>query len=151
MNKITKPKTTNPKQTKEVIVTPKKTESYVGRFQHIFNKHYTIDEINRYADDLYEWFEIDIGHYKIMDWMLQPEIMLNKARLSDFCKRSEYFNFVYNQVKSIQEARLIDYLNVSDKPTALIFMLKNMSKWRDNPEPEDNINTKQEGLSFVGW
>jgi hypothetical protein len=127
-----------PKSTKAITTIPDKPEIYVRRFGDIHQKKYTIEQIDKFADDLYAWFEDDLNHYKICDWLVQPEIMLNKMRMLSFCKQSEYFNFIYNQIKLIQENRLVDYLVVSDKPTALIFMLKNIAKWRDNPEPEES-------------
>ena len=118
-------------------MTPEKIEPYIGKYEHIVGKKYTDDEIKMLADMMYDWIQISESNYWIGDFLTKKEIMLNRQRVADFCRKNEYFNELYQQCKAIQERRLSKFACTADKPTGWIFALKNVSGWRDNPEPED--------------
>lgn len=131
-------------------VRPEKRVTYIGKYEHIVGKPYTEDEVKCLADLLYEWFQ-DPNNYAIMDWMVQPTLMLNYPRMMDFCKRNPYFNEIYSQCKQIQTIRLRKLMIASDKPTAYIFAMKNMSNWRDNPETMQDDDNSDSSLTFDNW
>lgn len=138
------------KATKALTTPKKKEEIYVGRFEHIFNRQYTDNDIKKLADDLYEWFD-NPEHFKISEFLTQPDKMIARSTIIEFTKKNPYFARVYEQVKKLQEERLTNFMIASEKPTAWIFAMKNMAGWRDNPEQIQDDDGSDMSLSFDGW
>jgi hypothetical protein len=113
----------------------KNSEPYIGKYAHVVGKKYETEEIVMLADMLYDWMLANNSNYWIGDFLTRPDVMLNRNRIKDFCVKNDYFNQIYQQCKMLQERRLSLLSCTADKPTGWIFALKNVSGWRDNPEP----------------
>ena len=102
-----------------------------------WNKKYTSDEIERIADDMYVWFQ-DERNIWLSDFAIFR--MISRQRISDFAVKNEYFAYVYDLCKQIQESKLVK-IGMSKKANAAmaIFSLKNVAGWRDTIE-QKNIN-----------
>jgi len=120
---------------------PKKSESkaeaYVVKHPHLVNKTWTLDQINAHADLALDYFrdnkdEITISRYFTIN-------LIPKRSYSEWSTRSEYFGHIWEILKAEQKERLANMLMSRDNSTAgIIFAMKNVSGWRDNPETADD-------------
>lgn len=121
-----------------------KKEKYIPKFQHIFNKKWTDNEINSLADEMLEWFESPYKNSKNEDvtrlWLKDFAITkrITPQRISEFKERSEYFLQIYTLCNQIQESRLFT-LGLKVKSAMPIFALKNIAGWSEKSE----INVKE--------
>lgn len=104
--------------------------SYIGKYQHIFNKRWETYEIEALADKLLEWMEKDTKNFWFKDFLIEKRI--NQRRIAEFCQKSVYFNEVYSICKEIQESRMFK-MGASKKfnPAMFIMGLKNNHGWTD--------------------
>lgn len=116
-------------------------KGYKVKFPHIHNKQWSDDEINYLADEMVKWFSVP-KNYWLKDFALKHHIS-NKIFTEVFCKRSEYFQEIYNYCKEIQESKLF-HLGIKTRSSMPIFALKNISKWRDKQEHEHIIKDVHE-------
>ena len=118
---------------------PKKTESkaeaYVVKHPHLLNKTWTLDQINAHADLALDFFlsnpkEILLSRYFTVN-------LIPKRSYTEWTNRSEYFASIWEILKEEQKERLAGKLMDRENSTAgIIFALKNVSEWRDQPQVE---------------
>lgn len=110
---------------------------------HEFSKNWTDEQIEQLAEDLLKWFESDKNNLWLNDFAIEKRI--NRQRISEFAKRSEFFGNVYELCKSIQESRAVKLaLTNKGNPAFLIFFLKNNFGWKDKQEIEQTILSQDE-------
>lgn len=113
-------------------------KNYVRKYQHQFGKHWTNDEIEKLADEMFDWFKAKIGKginkkpKNIWFKDFATEKMVGKQRLNEFTKKNEYFAFLYELCQTVQESYLFHIGVNMTKPTMAVFALKNVAGWRDN-------------------
>lgn len=131
---------TNKKRTGENV--------YVGKFEHIFNKRWTENEIKSLADELLTWVELKNENLWINDFFNEKRI--TRTRIHDTFMVIEYFAKIYDICKSIQESRMFKAgTSKQTNPAMWIIGLKNNHGWTDKPEMKDP--EKENDLSFEGW
>lgn len=107
----------------------KKQTAYVGKYQHLLNKHFTEDEIVYLADEMLKWFQVK-KNYWLKDFANSK--LISRNRIAEFCKRNVYFEFIYLACKEIQESKLLSLGLDKQYNTAMpIFALKNVCEWSD--------------------
>ena len=50
------------------------TSCYVGKYEHVFEKHWTNQEVSAMADEMLEWMEADKDNYWIEEFLLNKNI-----------------------------------------------------------------------------
>jgi hypothetical protein len=137
-----------PKQDKNIDKSDTiKKEKYIPKWEHIFNKKWTENEIIFLADEMLEWFEKKIT-YKDKDgkdkeqsqlWLkdFAIEKRMTRQRISEFKEKSEYFNHIYDICNQIQESRLFR-MGLTAKTAMPIFALKNIAGWSE--KQDINVN-----------
>ena len=112
-----------------------KAEAYVVKHPHLLNKTWTIDQINAHADLALDFFlsnknEILLSRYFTIN-------LIPKRSYTEWSNRSEYFASIWEILKEEQKERLAGKLMDRENSTAgVIFALKNVSEWRDQPQVE---------------
>lgn len=139
--------------------TPKKKKSppkkrtgedvYIGKYEHLFNKRWTTNELKALADELIEWMEFDKLNLWYKDFFVEKRI--SRRRLSEFREKDKYFNYILNLCDTIQESRMFKMgASRKNNPAMFIIGLKNNHDWKDKQElemPEGiNINVTVKGL-----
>jgi len=127
MAKVGRPKksSTKKKRTGENV--------FVGKYEHIFNKRWTENEIKSLADELIDWVEEKPENLWINDFFNAKK--LTRARVSDTFMKIEYFAKIYNICKSIQESRMFKAgTNRKFNPAMFIIGLKNNHGWSDKQD-----------------
>lgn len=110
-------------------ITNQKEKNYKPKYSHLRNKHYTENEISLLADEMLKWFE-DKNNLWLKDFAISKRIA--RQRISEFCKRSEYFLFIYSLCNEIQESKFVKLGLLKKYNAALpIFALKNNCGWSD--------------------
>ena len=109
----------------------------ISKIRKAWNKKYTDPEIERIADEMLEWFKEDKNVW-LSDFAIQK--LISRQRFSCFAKKNEYFNYVYDICKAMQESKLVKIgMSKRANATMAIFALKNVAGWRDTIE-QKNIN-----------
>lgn len=97
------------------------------------NKYYKVysnNEIDKIADEMFEWFKKDENNFWLKDFAIEKKIP--RQYISLFAKKSDYFNWIYSLCKDIQESRVIKMgLNKKNNPAIAIMILKNNHHWTD--------------------
>lgn len=107
----------------------RKEKSYTPKYSHVKNKHYTEDEISLLADEMLKWFE-DKNNFWLKDFAISKR--LPRQRISEFCKRNEYFSYIYLLCNDMQESKLFKLGLVKKYNASLpIFALKNNCGWSE--------------------
>ena len=123
------------KQTKKSEPIKKRTgeNAYVGKYEHLFNKRWTDDEIKAVADELLQWMEEKVENIWYKDFCVEKRI--GKQRISEFAKQNEYFAWIIDLCQDIQESRMFK-LGTSKKtnPAMFILGLKSNHGWKDYTE-----------------
>ncbi len=114
------------------------------RFGNQFCETYTEKYLDKLGDALLDWFE-QKGNVWLKDFFIEQRIPYSK--IIEFKTKSEYFAYVYNVCKDLQESKLVKMgFNPKVKPTMPIFALKNVHGWKDS---STGINIeKVEGVVF---
>ena len=134
-------KTETPKKAKQAV------EPYLVKYPHLLNSHYTADEINAYADASLDYYRSNPTELSISRFFTINNIP--RASYSRFPERSEYFASVWQLLKEEQKERITKKLPDRENSTAgLIFIMKNVSDWRDQPDTEPDTDHE---LSFTGF
>lgn len=118
---------------------------YIGKFEHIFNHIYTDNEIKALADEMFEWFK-NSRNVWLKDFAIQK--MITGQRISEFEDRSDYFKQVLSLCKSKQESILV-HIGLNEDSRFVRFALKNVAKWRDNPEEEKENKQFKIDVNFI--
>jgi hypothetical protein len=119
---------------------------YVGKYEHLFNQRWTENEIKSLADEMIDWFEIE-DNYWLKDFANSKKI--SNSRFTEFEKNNEYFSYIYGLCNSMQESKMVK-LGMQNKGAMPIFVLKNISGWKDNFEVNNQISeTELESLKAV--
>ena len=112
-------------------------ESYAVKYPHLLNQHWTVDQINAHADACLEYFRRDKNEITISRYFTVNNIPARSY--ARFGEKSEYFAMVWEILKAEQKERLANKLICRDNSTAgIIFAMKNVSGWRDNPDVADD-------------
>ena len=125
----------------------KKTK--LGKYEAQFGKQLTDDEIKDLADEFWEWINATEANYIFADFFIPRYIA--KIKRQRLMQRSEYFRNVIDAAREIQETKMYKLSLRSDKPTALIFALKNVCGWRDKAEDLPTDEQTPGNLEFSGW
>jgi len=122
-------------------------EAYLVKYPHLLNDHYTIDQINAYADAALDYFRSNPNEILISRYFTINNVP--KRSYSRFSEKSEYFSFIWSIIKEEQKERLAGKLPERDNSTAgLIFIMKNVTDWRDQPETETDADHE---MTFTGF
>ena len=107
--------------------------AYIGKYEHLFNKRWTDDEIKALADDLLQWMELKTENLWYKDFCVEKR--MGNQRISEFAKKNEYFAWIMDMCKDIQESRMFK-LGTSKKtnPAMFILGLKSNHGWKDYTE-----------------
>ena len=107
--------------------------AYIGKYEHLFNKRWTDDEIKALADDLLQWMELKTENLWYKDFCVEKR--MGNQRISEFAKKNEYFAWIMDMCKDIQESRMFK-LGTSKKtnPAMFIIGLKANHGWKDYTE-----------------
>ena len=104
-----------------------------AEMKHIFCKNWNDKQIEELAKEMLTWFESDKDNLWLNDFAIEKRI--NRQRISDFARRSEFFGNVYEHCRSIQESRAVKLaLSNKSNPAFIIFFLKNHFKWSEQPK-----------------
>ena len=114
----------------EEAVTSEKNK--LGKYEAQFGKQFTDAETKELADEFWEWINATEANYIFADFFI-PRFITKMKRMR-LMQRSEYFRNVIDAAREIQETKMYKLSLRSDKPTALIFALKNVCGWRDKAE-----------------
>lgn len=106
---------------------------YIANYEHVKSKVWTVNEINLIADKMYEWFKKP-KNYWFKNFAIEIDIPYRLFN-EKFRKESNYFAYIHDLCKDIQEAKLFD-LGIHTRSSMPIFALKNVSKWRDKQETQ---------------
>ena len=119
---------------------------YIGKYEHIFNKKWTEDEIKILADELIDWMEKETKNLWFKDFLIEKRI--DGKRFTEFCNKSDYFNSIYSLCKGLQESRMFKLgTSKTTNPAMFILGLKNNHGWTDRNEV--SMTGKLEGIKFV--
>ena len=120
---------------------------YIGKYEHIFNKKWTEDDIKALADEILDWMEKEPKNLWFKDFLIEKRI--DGKRLTEFSQKNEYFSYIYSLCKDLQESRMFKLgTSKATNPAMFIIGLKNNHGWTDKPEgsdlmiPEININVR---------
>ncbi len=120
-------------------------KGYKPKFQHVLNKPWTDDDINRLADEMYKWFMLK-NNFWLKDFAIKKQV--SPQRFSEFAKRSSYFAEIHEICKQIQESKLFT-LGIQTRSSMPIFALKNVSGWRDKQDHNVQILDKDSARKAV--
>ena len=123
------------------------------RWGNQFSKAYTDEEIESIADEMLEWFKSEDKNKPKNLWLKDFAIhkMLGQQRISEFAKQNEYFRWIYNICKDMQESYLFKLgLSKGVSGAMPIFALKNVAGWKDKVEVFEDEG-EDNGLEFKGW
>jgi hypothetical protein len=109
---------------------------YIAKLDHVKNRKWTLNEINAVADSMLIWFK-QKKNYWFKNFAIEMDIPYRLFR-EKFYKESEYFAYIFDLCKDIQESKLFE-LGIGTRSSMPIFALKNVSKWRDKQEHEHII------------
>jgi len=109
---------------------------YIAKLDHVKNRKWTVNEINAVADSMLVWFK-QRKNYWFKNFAIEMDIPYRLFR-EKFYKESEYFAYIFDLCKDIQESKLFE-LGIGTRSSMPIFALKNVSKWRDKQEHEHII------------
>jgi virulence-associated protein VapD len=112
---------------------------YARKWGNQFSKAYNDYEIEQIADEMFDWFQVE-GNVWLKDFAISK--MIGAQRISEFAAQNKYFSFIYSLCKEKQESVLFK-LGLSSKSSMPYFALKNVAKWRDNPQEEFNIDINE--------
>jgi len=139
-----------PKQTKNKSETIKKRTGenvYVGKYEHLFNKKWTENEIKSLADELHDWMVQDNKNLWFKDFLFEKKI--SNQRVSEFATNNPYFAFMLDLCKNRQESLMFKLgTSKATNPAMFILGLKNNHGWKDYQEnvtgviPEIIINVR---------
>jgi len=144
--KIEKKKNTKRKTTKKSVkksdANKKRTgeNAYIGKYEHVFNKKWTGDEIKALADELLDWVESENKNLWFNDFFITKRV--SRQRVQQF-NENKYFAQVYELCKGIQESRMFKAgTSKTVNPAMFIIGLKNNHGWRDKTEVEHSGGVK---------
>jgi hypothetical protein len=107
-----------------------------GRYiQEIKWKHRTPQEQNNLADEFLEWYVSSDSNLFFTVFFAARFITEKVVR--NWRRTNEYFAYCMDLAEMIREQRLQERLITSSSPTGLIFLLKNLHGYRNDPEPAD--------------
>lgn len=112
-------------------------KKYNGIYIHTSGKHWKIEEINYIADQMHKWF-LNPQNLWFKDFAISLGVP-HRLFKDKFCDESEYFKYIFELCKDIQESRLLHNGLKQSNPMS-IFALKNVSGWRDKQEIEHSGN-----------
>ena len=117
----------------ETIKKEEPGQPYQRRWGNQFSKAYTDEEIERTADELLEWMELKTENLWYKDFCVEKR--MGNQRISEFAKKNEYFAWIMDMCKDIQESRMFK-LGTSKKtnPAMFIIGLKANHGWKDYTE-----------------
>ena len=137
----------NPKKKDNSETIKKRTGEnvYIGKYEHLFNKKWTNDEIKALADDLLDWMESEGKNLWFKDFCVEKR--LSGQRISEFSNANTYFSWVLSLCKDLQESRMFKLgTSKATNPAMFILGLKNNHGWTDKNEVSIN---KVDGIVFV--
>lgn len=141
-------KTSKNKQNKSYTNKRTGENVYIGKYEHIFNKRWTENEIKYLADELLDWMEQRNENLWTNDFFNERKI--TRTRVNDTFLLNEYFAKIYDICKSIQESRMFKAgTSKQTNPAMWIIGLKNNHGWTDKPERQETET--ENDLSFEGW
>ena len=118
---------------------------YIGKYEHLFNKKWTENEIKALADELLDWMESEPKNLWYKDFCVRKRI--SNQRISEFTNSNEYFKWVLSMCKDLQESRMFKLgTSKATNPAMFILGLKNNHGWKDGKEVEA---IKIDGIRFV--
>lgn len=109
---------------------------YIAKLEHVRKKEWTVNEINAVADKMLEWFKTPKNIW-LKNFAIEMDIP-SRLFKEKFYKESEYFAYIFDLCKDIQESKLFE-LGIHTRSSMPIFALKNVSRWRDKQEHEHII------------
>ncbi len=87
------------------------------------------------ADDLLDWFRADESRLWLQDYF--NERLISRNSITRILARDKYFAEIFAICKSIQESRLFHAgFRAEGNVNQVIFALKNVSKWRNEPKED---------------
>jgi hypothetical protein len=123
---MTKPPNANAK--KRAII-------HIGKYEKEVLKHWTPELIKALADDMLDWFRADSSRIWLQDYF--NDRLISRNSITRILNRDSYFAEIYTICKSIQESRLFHAgFRAEGNINQVIFALKNVSKWRNEPKED---------------
>lgn len=125
--------------------TIKKEPVYIGKYEHLFNKRWTENEIKALADEMIDWMEKDEANLWYKDFCIEKRI--SGQRISEWAKSNEYFGWILSICKELQESRMFKAgTSKTVNPGMYIIGLKNNHGWID--KNDISMSGKLDGIRF---
>ena len=110
------------------------------KYNRQYKAKYSKRWIENCGDELIEWIGKD-GNLYIKKFL--AEKFLNTSKIKKFKKENEYFNFCYENVRDRQESKFIELGKDGKANTFIIFLLKNIAGFKDNPDDPNALNESE--------
>lgn len=127
-------------------------KKYNKMFGNQFARKYYTNDIEQMADELWNWFQLNENVW-LKDFCIFK--MISHQRISEFAKQNEYFRFIYDLCKTLQESKLVK-LGLKERAVIPIFALKNICGWKDRQEiateieyPEFDVMTDEQLNNYI--
>lgn len=123
---------------------PSKKRSIIPTGKHIDasrpNRH-TIQEQNDIADEFLKWYTSKEEPLFFTSFFSTR--MISYRVIHNWKKSNEYFAYIYDLATQIREQRLQEKLMSTSQPTGIIFLLKNLHGYRNEPKEEPDDRTPE--------
>jgi len=110
---------------------------------------YTVQDQNDIADEFLNWYVSSNQNLFFKIFFAQK--LISFSNIHDWKKSNPYFNYCYELAKMIQEERLQERLLTTTSPTGIIFLLKNLHGYRNEPKDENPTAFEVIGFEFTKY
>lgn len=131
------------KKRKKKTVSETIKEKPIRKYENLFGNQlalkYTHEAIEKLADEMLKWYEVKhINHIWLKDFAISKRI--GSQRISEFRRKSAYFNKIYEICHDIQESKLIKLGFSKEINVAMpIIVLKNNHGYTDRKEIKQSV------------
>jgi len=112
-----------------------------GKYLEASKGRHTVQDQNNIADEFIKYYAEDNQNLFFTTFFASR--MISFKMIFNWKRSNPYFAYIYELAEMIREERLSQLLITTSAPTGVIFLLKNLHGYRNDPLPEPDPNATE--------